>query len=392
MRARYNALIRPLVDEFLHKHFELFYTMLQRGVGDLEFCLVGNATLNQELRKLMESNWQQLVDTTNAYWDVQQVTTEDKEFVYRRFKRSMVEQMSDKYNGLLTERLQLVSNEYKELIEQLNRHQQKAMFSSSSILDPRVLKQMRACIDELLAKGDSIAKLQLYLGSTVLMDLKLPFVPNIEGLTQDEGITGEEVEKKTSDGVQNEKNPQLTYIAPPKGGKRDNQEKGLHQFERKLRGGFVASIKPSGAFIPESIVRKMELQDGDLLRVVKQHITNGQRRHEFKRERSMENPQTERIQINYCVVRNEGATTYVQQYYSPDGLVDIRMNGTPLRFNLKYEDVMGLKLEEDDLIDIAFWRNNASSVKAIWKHHTEDQTGTNVVNPEITTEKMQLFP
>lgn len=143
----------------------------------------------------------------------------------------------------------------------------------------------------------------------------------------------------------------------------------VYRFERKLRGGFVPDLN-DGYMIPEKMVRDMEVEDGDLIRVTSEREYMGQKFYYFELAERGSGPNPNRVEHRYCPVEKEAGYFVVKESQGKN----IKLDETPFTFLLKDSDVQHFNIEEGDIIDIAYYKNNpAGTVKIIFKYETEEE-------------------
>ncbi|MEK5217751.1 DUF2325 domain-containing protein [Psychrobacillus sp. FSL H8-0487] len=145
--------------------------------------------------------------------------------------------------------------------------------------------------------------------------------------------------------------------------KRDN----MYRFERKVRGGFIPEIE---AFVPEGIVRKLGLINGDLVFAEKKEDIGPNHYQYTVAEKIGSDDSNERSQFNLCPVEKDGDLWVVTRSQETDDL--IKLDNVPYRVLLNHQDIKDLDLQKGDLVDIAFLNNNPHNVKILWKHNIEE--------------------
>lgn len=141
----------------------------------------------------------------------------------------------------------------------------------------------------------------------------------------------------------------------------ENQEKYL--FERKIKGGILPKIN---GFVPEGIVRKLGLEDGDFV-----YAKPTEEENKFiyaLAEKRTKIPKTDRLQYNYCPVEKYDNMLVVSRSLEKDE--EIKVNELLYQIPLKEDDILYFKIEEGDLIDVAFPKNEPHRNKVLWKYET----------------------
>lgn len=145
----------------------------------------------------------------------------------------------------------------------------------------------------------------------------------------------------------------------------------IFRVDRKLRGGYIPELNQ---FIPEGIIRNLNLDNGDLVRV--ESVPYSMDRYNFYFEKKGEGiPAPGRVQINYCLVEKDGDLLVVNQSFE-NGKQNIRIGELPFTFIVKDEDRRFFELQENDLIDIAYYDGKPETMKVIWQHQLDDSNNS----------------
>lgn len=147
-----------------------------------------------------------------------------------------------------------------------------------------------------------------------------------------------------------------------------NDEK-TYIFERTTRGGVVKGLE-NGYFIPEVMVGHMELGHGDELRITRKEENDEKNRYWFEivSRGSGDNPR--RQEYIGCEIEKEAGEYVVGKSYSGT----IRLDEAPYSFIISPQDVNTFKIEEGDIVDIAFYKDNPSdTMKVIKKHYWDEE-------------------
>lgn len=136
----------------------------------------------------------------------------------------------------------------------------------------------------------------------------------------------------------------------------------MYQVTRRLRGASVEDIE---GYIPESVLRDLDIEHGDY--VYAKLIDSEQNRYLYELAEKVEgdNP-TNRVEYAYCPVEVDGDMLVVNKSLIAGDRV--RYDGSPYTVLINQGDVERYALSEGDLIDVAFYDNNPSSVRVVWKH------------------------
>lgn len=140
----------------------------------------------------------------------------------------------------------------------------------------------------------------------------------------------------------------------------------IFKFNRRLSGGVISDLD-GGYLLPEKMVRDMGLNDGDLLKVTDERIKNDEKKYTFDLFEKSKTTNEERIEISFCKVDKEAGEYVVKE--SMSGL--IRLDEAPYTLILQEKDKQRLRLKEGDIVDVAFYRDNPSTVRVIWKHEIQ---------------------
>lgn len=145
-----------------------------------------------------------------------------------------------------------------------------------------------------------------------------------------------------------------------------------HVFERKIKGGFIQEL---GAFVPETTVRDLDLKHGDM--VYAKYIgeqEHGPPKYDIElAEHKSEGRNTNRIQVNYCIVEFDPTINrYVVNKTVHGDKIFLPGEELSQTILLPEDDTQQLHIKEGDIVDIAFYSNNTNYVRIIWKYPTED--------------------
>ncbi|MET3505525.1 hypothetical protein [Halalkalibacter oceani] len=133
-----------------------------------------------------------------------------------------------------------------------------------------------------------------------------------------------------------------------------------YKIERKIRGAFIPEIE---AFIPESIVRQLDLKHGDY--VFAEPYQKDSRKFNYSLAERGNGENDDRIQWNKCVVQKQGAMFVIEESLE---LGKIKLGEAPHAAVLSDEDVRQFELADGSVIDVACLKGNEHQVKVIWKH------------------------
>lgn len=311
-------------------------TIMERlHTGKLLADLDEDASFDDTLEQWMIRSWTSLTDSSNEYWQLDNVTPEDKMLVYRKLKKDVEPLFVEQILHQLREAAMGMQHDCLGLYARYRDKWREATITGSSLLSD--LHKMQTELHAIADKARTLQSLIMYLAG--------------------KGVAIKPETWSESD---------LAIPSRDEQGAAETQT--LHKFERKLRGGVVTTIRPQGTFVPESEIRKQGIEHGDLLRLTKTYRHDGQTRFEFELAEKQPEPQPERIQLDRCRIKKDGTMLYTDSCMQTDGETTIRIGETPHRIMIKDEDVKMFRLEEGDRVDIAYWANHPTGAKVIWKH------------------------
>lgn len=149
-----------------------------------------------------------------------------------------------------------------------------------------------------------------------------------------------------------------------------------YPFERKLKGGFVDEIN---GWVPEKIVRELELRHGDLVYAYEIPLPENQDsppHYSFEvAERRHQPEPPNRVQLNLCRVKDDRLLDRFVVEETVNGAL-LKYNDSPMMFSLDPEDVRAFNLEDGDIIDIAYYKGKEDKPKVLWKHITFNKPST----------------
>lgn len=142
---------------------------------------------------------------------------------------------------------------------------------------------------------------------------------------------------------------------------------GPYEFQRYLKGGVVLDLN---GYVPEGIIRRLDLNSGDLLYAKKVDSKGDSKPHYIYHvaERTNKPDNSGRVQYNLCPVEETGGRLVVRTS-NQSGL--IKAKGELMPLILSEYDAEENDLVAGDIIDVAFFENNPNSIKVIWKHTIE---------------------
>jgi hypothetical protein len=343
----YMHTVQLVVVEIIQKHISTFLFDVTTGSVNIG-TYWNHYSVEDDLEPLMYKFWSGLTDSQNDYWNLEQVSPEDKQFVFGRLRKAVIDLLPGAIESAL-------ADEYKRITESaaasiLKLQKQAAVLSAA--VSSADLSGLRETLDDLIHQKVNLEKYQLLLRGTLSdPDVNKRLLPS-------EAITEAAVSKE----------PALLPKEELKKLPAEPQE-ALYAFERKLRGGFVPAL---AAFINEAEVREKGYDHGDLLRL-KKNVPTTPPTYEFELAKKVDGSLPERIQFNYCRIEMMKGAWFVKLYapFTAQGNtkeVPIKLDDQLFQPNLDEKDVRGYRLKVGDRIDIAFWKNNPGRVKVIWLH------------------------
>lgn len=136
----------------------------------------------------------------------------------------------------------------------------------------------------------------------------------------------------------------------------------MYKFERNIKAGCLPEI---GAYVPESIIRKLNLEHNCYLYA--ESIGDTYDRHfNYELAKHSNDPYCpNREQINFCLVENRDGFLMINKSYESG---DIRIGDSPYSILIKENDIIEFGIRENDIIDVAFPAGKPDEAKVIWKH------------------------
>lgn len=135
-------------------------------------------------------------------------------------------------------------------------------------------------------------------------------------------------------------------------------------FQRKLKGGELQGI---GCFVPERIVRALELEQGDFVYVTENaSVSDGRYKHRFEvAERRHMPPNEERGCCSYAIVEYDEER---KQFFVEKDMQQNRIyvNGAPYRFWIPPKDAASVV--QGDIIDLAYSKSSPDIVRVAWTY------------------------
>lgn len=165
-----------------------------------------------------------------------------------------------------------------------------------------------------------------------------------------------------------------------------------YPFEKKLTGGFLIKGTPSeNIFVPESIVRELDIEDGDLVSAeIKEGSRNNHRSYYYQIvEKNNEPIDTKRVEFKYGVV--EFDVTSSRFVVSEDiNKESLRLEGGEIMtYVVTDREASQFSLVHGDIVDIAWYEGSFEKAKVIWKHFTENTSSKETESQRIMNHKKE---
>jgi hypothetical protein len=138
----------------------------------------------------------------------------------------------------------------------------------------------------------------------------------------------------------------------------------IDKLQRDLKGGYIDGF----LYVPEKIIREMDFKEGDWIKAKLSRVNNfGKRLYEYTMEaRGVEKPEHEskRKMERYAIVKNEKSLNVKVIQVTPE---DTEISMTVA---LHEGDVATFGIEENDVIDYAYWKGDLLHGRVVWKYDT----------------------
>lgn len=144
------------------------------------------------------------------------------------------------------------------------------------------------------------------------------------------------------------------------------ETKKMYRFERKVRGGYIPEI---GGFVPEGIVRRLELNHGDYIYATPVEKNKKHFIYELA-QKAEKSDSPHRVQHNFCIVK-EVAGRLAVDYSIETG--KIRYEGQLHTILLDENEVIEYGVKEGSIIDIAYPTGKPDQAKILWVHKLYDE-------------------
>ncbi|MEV3529119.1 hypothetical protein ABND85_20695 [Paenibacillus larvae] len=318
----------------------------------------------QENKKLLtDASFRKFFDSLLQSFPIGQYIIEYTESSDHRFKDMILEEVID---YIQSDKEYLLYKDQKEVQEKIGSLEMELNYyytrkyvteqSPAYVTEVTRLVKMNELTSELLQFNHQLSKLELLLGEWPvgfqgLLDQKERFtLDNL--LPAPESIEG----NCNSDHLEEAENTK-TYVDKTK----------LYEFRRKLIGGFVmgAAYDGSNIFVKETDVKRMGLENGDKLAV---KPFGQEYMYDYHIVEKSKNPTTDRVQVDFCFVEEINGQFCVQKRYAGSEIVPINIGNDNIVLYLGEQDVINKRIQDGDLINVAFYEGNTDHVRVLWKH------------------------
>lgn len=159
--------------------------------------------------------------------------------------------------------------------------------------------------------------------------------------------------------------------SPEKKSRENEKADDVYRFQRKLKGGFIQEIE---AYVPETAVRQLSLEEGDWVRAVPIGRKDGKKMFfRFDLAKKGQARKSNRREIKYCVVEKSGGVWISNQTLSGE---NIKLGDLPFTVRIRDTEAQDFDLADGDIVDIAYYEDNPMASKVIWKHKIENDEYT----------------
>lgn len=143
--------------------------------------------------------------------------------------------------------------------------------------------------------------------------------------------------------------------------------KKMYRFERLLRGGIVPEID---GFIPESVIRNLQLEHGDFVYAEEiESYDSHKKRFEYSFAKAGDRSGcSDRVQINFAVVTSVAGKLAIDSYLEGSEKKELMLDELPYTLVLNEADIDYLRIKEGAIIDLAFSREDPNKHKVLWVH------------------------
>lgn len=154
---------------------------------------------------------------------------------------------------------------------------------------------------------------------------------------------------------------------------KEEANQAIYVFERKLRGGLV-HLPDADYFIPEQMVRDMNVTHGDEVEITGEYMHKGMKRFNFRIVNRIGEPLKNRIQLDeYVVTSSEDSKSLILHS-------DINGNREVFEhtYHISHNDIANYSIEEGSVVDAAYYEDNPEGISIIFKHPVTVDAKTHV--------------
>lgn len=147
-----------------------------------------------------------------------------------------------------------------------------------------------------------------------------------------------------------------------------------YPLSRNLYGGFLLTGSSTNSiYVPESIIRELELNDGDVIsaEVIPggSHLKPFYKYNRLRKGSPLKTAVRQEFQFGIVAYDEELKRFYVEQDINKNNL---RVNESPNRFMISEEDARSYNLKVDDVVDVSWYENNFTKGRTIWKYNVSE--------------------
>lgn len=405
--------IQSLAEDIVAIHNEYFFKQLLSGVASVTDFLKDPLVL-QSLSLLIDKSWDELFDTvSNPYWNRSDISDSDHSFILHSVQTQISSITQDLLNKHWIALLDKEITTYNEIKAKLQSAQTKLtpfpQIPSASFRN-ELLHNTLAYINQ----SDKLERYMIIL-RTLPNSLPLDIKTFVQVATSSESPSSEE-DAKIMDSTQPisqeeskpnqiiEQNPlhnekdyanimnstqpeskpaQISEQIPlntalPTGETKDalqlsetkHDQPDIAIFKRqKLVGGSIHDKKTNEiiTFIPESVIKKLDLKHGDSVKITERHKGG-----KVTIEIHEKHPEDSNwVEMEYCIVSKQnsgGQHKYVIKEMILNGEKQAIPDQTVQCLEIKEIDLAYYKLDEGDIVNIAYWKGRIDLFRVIWKH------------------------
>lgn len=134
-------------------------------------------------------------------------------------------------------------------------------------------------------------------------------------------------------------------------------------FERKLRGGLI-HLDDSDYFVPEQMVRHMNVTHGDEVEITREYMNKGMKRYIFRIVNRIGKHPENRIQLSHYVVTSSPDNDSLILHSDLQG----KHNNPSHLYYISHNDIENYSLKAGSVVDAAYYVDNPEGISIIFKH------------------------